>query len=174
MSKYNVSIGSKFNRLTIIAYQYFSQSGQQQYWLCKCDCGNYKSCSRANIISGQVKSCGCLKKEGHNNRKHSHTQVGHISKEYHAWISAKQRCYNKKTHNYYRYGGRGITMFEGWINDFNAFYQYLGPCPSKSHSIDRINNNLGYEPGNVRWATSTQQANNRRPRRKLVHIKNEV
>jgi hypothetical protein len=82
--------------------------------------------------------------------------------EYAAWRKIKMRCFKANDPAFDRYGGRGISMFDGWKNDFMAFYNYLGPKPSKKHSIDRIDNNRGYEPGNVRWATQIQQARNKR------------
>jgi hypothetical protein len=76
----------------------------------------------------------------------------------------KDRCYNPNVEGYKYYGGRGISICQEWIEDFEAFYQYMGPKPSPDHSIDRWPNGDGnYEPGNVRWATNTQQSQNRRP-----------
>lgn len=81
--------------------------------------------------------------------------------EYKAWSKMKIRCFNKNEPNYHRYGGRGITIHPDWINNFQAFYDHIGPRPSPEHSIDRIDNNGHYEPGNVRWATHEQQAYNK-------------
>lgn len=83
--------------------------------------------------------------------------------EYKSWGAMKSRCLNPNYHGYSRYGGRGITIYEPWINDFQAFYDYIGPRPTASHSLDRINNDGNYEPGNVRWATPLQQTQNRKP-----------
>lgn len=82
--------------------------------------------------------------------------------EYSAWIGMKQRCNNDKLKTWSRYGGRGISVFPGWLNDFAAFYAHIGPRTSRRHSLDRFPNNDGnYEPGNVRWATMKEQQNNR-------------
>lgn len=82
--------------------------------------------------------------------------------EYKAWIDAKRRCYKKTARRYRDWGGRGIRMCEEWLHDFNAFYNYIGPRPSSEHSLDRIDNNKNYEPGNVRWATYEEQSRNQR------------
>lgn len=83
------------------------------------------------------------------------------TKEYHAWAAMVQRCHNPKYHGYARYGGRGIAVCDEWRGSFEAFYEYIGPSPSSNHSVDRIDNGRGYEPGNVRWATWKEQQNNR-------------
>jgi hypothetical protein len=90
-----------------------------------------------------------------------HGMVG--TPEYRTWDAMKTRCLNPKSANYPDWGGRGITIYEPWVQDFQSFYAYVGPRPSPSHSIDRIDNDRGYEPGNVRWATKAQQSDNRRP-----------
>ena len=84
--------------------------------------------------------------------------------EYRAWSLMKDRCLNPKSSNYPDYGGRGIKVYEPWVADFMAFYNYVGPKPTPWHSLDRYPDNSGnYEPGNVRWATKLQQTQNRRP-----------
>lgn len=80
--------------------------------------------------------------------------------EYIAWANMRGRCRNPKDPGWPRYGGRGITVCEEWVNSFAAFFAHVGPRPSSAHSIDRIDNDKGYEPGNVRWADRlTQQQN---------------
>lgn len=85
-----------------------------------------------------------------------------VSVEYTIWLNIKSRCFNKNDKGYKNYGGRGITLWDGWINDSVAFVEYIGKKPTLKHSLDRTNNDGNYEPGNVRWATRVQQANNRR------------
>lgn len=82
--------------------------------------------------------------------------------EYNSWCSLKSRCINPKNGSYHNYGGRGIKVYTPWIKSFMAFYNYIGKKPSVNHSIDRIDVNGNYEPGNVRWADNTTQSRNTR------------
>jgi len=92
--------------------------------------------------------------------------------EYGAWVNMKQRCYNPNDKFYYAYGGRGILVCERWKSSFKAFYADIGPRPSKSHSLDRIDVNGNYEQGNCRWATAIEQLSNQR-RNVLVQYQGE-
>lgn len=88
------------------------------------------------------------------------------SKIYITWQAMKRRCHHKNAANYGRYGARGISVCKEWLESFEAFVAHVGMPPSQKHSIDRINNSGNYEPGNVRWATAQQQADNRRPNKR--------
>ena len=81
---------------------------------------------------------------------------------YRIWVGMKQRCFDSNHHSYPYYGGRGIDVCDEWANSFTSFYEHIGDRPSRGHSVDRINVNGNYEPGNVRWATAVEQANNKR------------
>lgn len=84
------------------------------------------------------------------------------SAEYKAWKSMRRRCFNENMSCFADYGGRGITVCDSWKDSFEAFFADMGPRPSKEHSLDRINNDGNYEPGNCRWASRKTQVNNRR------------
>ena len=158
--------GMVFGRLTVIKRD-IEKAGENTYWICKCDCGNQKSVYSGSLKKMRTKSCGCLQKEMQiiNKTKHGLRSTP----EYHAWAAIKQRCFNRNVRNYSSYGGRGITMHPEWINSFKSFYDYVGPRPSTHYSIDRIDNDGNYEPGNVRWATITEQANNTRKNIQINH-----
>lgn len=130
-------------------------------WLCKCDCGNETIVASQRLRRGATRSCGCLYREvvGVSNRTHGCSQH---SAEYRIWTHIKGRCLNPKDRSYYRYGGRGISIDPRWASDFEAFLTDVGIRPSVCHSLDRVDNNGNYEPGNVRWATAKTQQNNRR------------
>lgn len=162
-------VGEIHNRLTIISFDKYEK--KRYYWNCQCICGNIKSIRYDVLKSGQTKSCGCLCKELTSDRMtvHGYTKNLKIPPEYSCWIKIIQRCTNPKNKSYHRYGGRGITICEEWLNSFENFFHYVGSRPGKGYSIDRIDNNGNYEPGNVKWSTSLEQNNNLSSNKKVIN-----
>src|SRR3990167_5070673 len=99
---------------------------------------------------------------------------GRYRTEYMIWIGMKCRCFTATDDRFRDYGGRGITVCEEWRRDFAAFLRDVGPRPSPKHSIDRIDPDGNYEPGNVRWATASEQQQNKRPPRESLAVKAKV
>jgi hypothetical protein len=147
--------GKKFGRWTAIS----REAGPERRWLCVCECGTAKPVSTANLMAGVSKSCGCLKSELSRTRR---THGGTGSVLYGIWAGIKDRCTNPNNESWVDYGGRGIFICDEWKRDFAAFREHIGDRPSPRHSVDRIDNSRGYEPGNVRWATPVEQARNTR------------
>lgn len=128
-------------------------------WRCRCDCGNIRDVRADDLKSGNSKSCGCIQREKARARFLTHGQTG--TQLHSVWVQMKQRCLNPNDDKYAAYGGRGITVCDAWRDSFEAFCRDMGERPP-GHSLDRINNDGNYEPGNVRWAPSSVQSRNRR------------
>lgn len=154
----------KFGRLTVVGFE--GRRSSHTYWLCRCECGVEKPVCGVHLRQGLVISCGCVgsRRLGDATRKHgqSHSRVGPQSREYTVWKAIKQRCHNPNNPRYRDYGGRGVTVCLRWRRDFSAFLDDAGTSPSKAHTLDRIDNDRGYEPGNVRWMTRKSQNRNKR------------
>jgi|APGre2960657404_1045060.scaffolds.fasta_scaffold18917_2 hypothetical protein len=130
-------------------------------WIVKCRCGTVKSIRGADLKNGHSKSCGCYKIEKviSDNTVHNLTH----NPFYRSWHSVKQRCTNSKNKLWHRYGGRGIKLFDAWVDDPKAFIEYvsnLDNARKDGMSIDRIDNDGNYEPGNIKWSNKQEQGRN--------------
>jgi hypothetical protein len=164
----DLSIGAKIGNLTILSAPY-TINGKHSYSTVRCDCGVVKDARRDSIRSGRVVSCGCVAARKIRERctKHGHTKHGaKPTPEYKSWADMIQRCTNPRQCVYNYYGARGITVCERW-KDFSNFFADMGKRP-KSKSLERVDNNKGYEPGNCCWATHKEQMQNTRRTRYVV------
>lgn len=154
--------GKRFGRLVVIGEAVKNKHGQRQV-LCQCDCGNKKAVIGSLLNNGTTKSCGCFKIDRIKETKtrHGHATKGQVSSTFRTWWSIIDRCTNEKASGYAKYGAKGITVCERWLEKFENFLEDMGEKPSPKHSIDRINPKAGYSPDNCRWATMKEQQNNR-------------
>jgi len=145
--------GDKYGKLTVVDVI----GGRKS--LFKCDCGTTKMISRYDVLKGKISSCGCIRKEKQNAEKHGLS----YHKTYIILKSIKQRCFNPKNKDFKNYGGRGILLCDEWANDYVSFYNWsMENGWEDGKSIDRIDNDKGYNPENCRWVDMKVQANNHR------------
>jgi|SRR5580692_9707464 hypothetical protein len=152
-SRFKDIAGQRFGHLVAITEALAPYGDRHVFWLARCDCGAERVVQGKRLRIGHTTSCGCARGEDHG-------LTG--SSTYVCWGAMIQRCYNASGTGYHKYGGRGIKVCERWRNSFSAFYEDMGERPSRQHSLDRIDNNSDYEPGNCKWSTAKEQARNRR------------
>ncbi len=151
--------GMQFGRLKAISVNRIVKN--RCYWNCDCECGNKTVVRSSSLLSGDTKSCGCLRAEillHETYETHGMTET----RLYRIWMGMKRRCKNKNLREYNRYGGRGITVCQEWLDDFMNFYNWAMANGYRDDlTLDRKDNDKGYFPNNCRWSTVKEQANNR-------------
>lgn len=150
--------GQTFGHLTVLRRA--PDAGRHVKWVCQCSCGNTSSTYTNYLLKGLTRSCGHLRAEVKTVHGHK-TRSEKASPTYYSWKSMKWRCANTAPKDWKYYGGRGIAVCERWANSFEAFLADMGERPP-GKTLDRIDNDKGYEPGNCRWATTSEQRLNRR------------
>lgn len=160
--------GKTFGKWTVLKRVENNLHGASM-WECKCKCGNISIIPGSNLRTGRTK--GCQKCNCGNYRNSvdykSHGMSG--TAIYKVWRNMKSRCYYKKDKAYKDYGQRGIIVYDKWKNDFKSFYEYVSKLNNygeEGYTLDRINVNGNYEPGNLRWVTRYDQTHNRRNSKK--------
>ncbi len=159
--------GTRFGRLVVTGLHGKSRTGCY-LWDCRCDCGTSRVIYATALRSGKTRSCGCLNAECRG--KSSITHGLRYSKLYPVWNDMKRRCASPSHHAYKHYGARGIQVCEEWRNDFSVFHSWaIANGYTDGLSIDRINNDLGYQPHNCHFIKMSEQQRNRRCSRFIAH-----
>ena len=163
-------VGRKINRLTLTHVIEKRDSHNELLAEFYCECGRSKTARLSNVFNGNVTSCGCKRAENAFKNGvviHGYSRVNARTPDYLCWDAMKSRCINSRSANYVNYGARGISVCDRWLGSFGFlnFISDMGSRPSPRHSLDRINNDGNYEPSNCRWATTRQQARNKRTAR---------
>lgn len=156
MTKTKISVGDKFNRLTVTG-RVSEVGAKNTKWAVTCDCGNTTAATTIALTGNRTKSCGCYRDEFAGTGSKTHGRAG--TREYNIWCAMKQRCYDPKKDGYGRYGGRGIKVCDEWLHSFETFYKDMGDCP-KGLTLERKDCNGNYEASNCEWASRNVQGFN--------------
>lgn len=163
--------GRKFGRLSVVSRApKGDRKNRGAIWVCKCDCGELTQVRADSLKNGRTKSCGCLSSETavKVHTKHGCASGGGVTREYQAWVNMRARCSGIQKHCWKNYGGRGISVCQEWDASFEAFFSHVGESPGPGYELDRIDNDLGYQPGNVRWVTKSENNKNRRSKSRVM------
>lgn len=175
-------IGKKYYRLTIVGeiedkiYHRYGRDIRVRRIVCQCECGNLVNLQLGSFGRSKYKSCGCLKNEMVRQRiKKYNTTHGESKSRLHSkWASIKERCNNPKCKSFQDYGGRGIKL-ESYFDDYVNFRNYVMSLPNYDKveelklTLDRIDNEKGYERGNLRWVDRKRQNRNKRTNRLITY-----
>lgn len=146
-------IGRKFGKLEVVSFSHKNKS-YHTYYNCKCECGKMTTTRKDGLLRGEVTSCGCLNMSIYGLSYH---------RLYKIYTEMKYRCYNINSEHYPNYGGRGIKIYQPWLDDFILFYNWAQLNGyDDSLTLDRIDVNGDYIPKNCRWITMYEQADNKR------------
>lgn len=160
--------GQHFGRLIVLGPTQYRH--HKLMWLCSCSCGNMTEVAASDLCTRNTKSCGCLNAEKILSRKKSDKITEHPL--YRTWSNIKTRCMNSRNQAYHRYGECGIDICDEWKDSFLIFCEYVSKLENyraKGFSLDRIDNEQGYQPGNLKWSTAIEQARNRRDNRVISY-----
>ena len=161
--------GMRFGNWIVLERDFEGSMPGRTMWYCRCDCGNVKSVNGAFLRKGLSTQCvECRDDKLHERRADPRRRInGKFTHTYNTWDAIIHRCYYPSQASYKHYGARGIKMCDEWRNDYFAFYDYVAQLErfdEPNMTLDRIDNDKGYEPGNVRWATRAEQNRHRRDR----------
>jgi hypothetical protein len=159
--------GQRFSHLVVIRPT-AERSDGNILWLCQCDCGNVKLVTPHDLLRDHVRSCGCRSRF----YRHGYARDGKWHPLYGIWKTMIQRCYNPNNKRYKNYGGRGIKAPQ-WLDAVKFIADVVAEIGDRppGHSLDRVDNDGNYEPGNIKWSTPKEQAANRRPRSNRVPLR---